>query len=112
MQPVAPKPKYDEAGNEIPVRKEDHIPYVFLKRSGTYRMAVESNSGITRRLNHVIDTLGNYLNNQKNYLEVLENEKTSLQQDLEKKEDSYALQIQVLMAELQQLDEELGVNAA
>ena len=75
-------------------------------------MAVESNSGITRRLNHVIDTLGNYLNNQKNYLEVLENEKTSLQQDLEKKEDSYALQIQVLMAELQQLDEELGVNAA
>ena len=112
MQPVAPKPKYDEAGNEIPVRKEDHIPYVFLKRSGTYRMAVESNSGITRRLNHVIDTLGNFLNNQKNYLEVLENENTSLQQDLEKKEDSYALQIQVLMAELQQLDEELGVNAA
>ena len=36
----------------------------------------------------------------------------ALQQDLEKKEDSYALQIQVLKAELDQLNEELGVCAA
>ena len=75
-------------------------------------MEVESLSGITRRLNHAIDGLANTLKHQQDQLTVLENEQAALQQDLEKMEDSYALQIQVLMAELQQLDEELGVNAA
>jgi catalase len=111
MQPVVPKPKYDENGKELPMNK-DPIPYVFLKRTGAYRMAVESASGITKRLNNLIDGLESTKKHQQDYLMMLENEQAALQQDLEKKEDSYALQIQVLKAELDQLNEELGVCAA
>ena len=111
MQPVTPKPKYDESGNEIPMNK-DPIPYVFVKRTGAYHMAVESLLGITKRLNNLIDGLAEHKKRLEDYLQVLENEQAALQQDLEKKEDSYALQIQVLKAELDQLNEELGVCAA
>jgi len=111
MQPVTPKQKYDENGNEIPMNK-DPIPYVYVKRTGAYRMAIESNSGITKRLNNLIDGLVNYKKHQEDYLQILKNEQSSLQQDLLQKEDSYALQIETLKAELDQLDEELGVNVA
>jgi hypothetical protein len=111
MQPKVPKTKYDENGKEIPMNK-DPIPYVFVKRTGAYYMEVESLSGVTKRLNNLIDGLANTLKHQQDYLLILENEQAALQQDLEKKEDSYALQIQVLKAELDQLNEELGVCAA
>ena len=88
------------------------IPYVFLKRTGAYRMAVESASGITKRLNNLIDGLESTKKHQEDYLQILENERSALQQDLAKKEDSYALQIETLKAELDQLNEELGVNVA
>lgn len=111
MQPKVPKPKYDENGKEIPMN-QDPIPYVFVKRTGAYYMEVESLSGITKRLNNLIDGLASTKKHQEDYLQILENEQASLQQDLAKKEDSYALQIQVLKAELDQLNEELGVSAA
>ena len=111
MQPKIPKPKYDDNGNEIPMNKEP-IPYVFVKRIGTYYMEVESSAGITKRLNNLIDGLANYKKHQEDYLQILENERAALQQDLAKKEDSYALQIETLKAELDQLNEELGVNVA
>jgi hypothetical protein len=111
MQPKVPKPKYDENGKEIPVNKEP-VPYVFVKRTGAYYMEVESNAGITKRLNNLIDGLENTKEHQQDYLLMLENERVALQQDLAKKEDSYALQIETLKAELDQLNEELGVNAA
>jgi len=111
MQPKVPKPKYDDDGNEIPMSKEP-IPYVFVKRTGTYYMEVESSAGITKRLNNLIDGLANYKKHQEDYLQILENERAALQQDLAKKEDSYALQIETLKAELDQLNEELGVNVA
>ena len=84
---------------------KDPIPYVFVKRTGAYYMEVESLSGVTKRLNNLIDGLANTLKHQQDYLLILENEQAALQQDLEKKEDSYALQIQVLKAELDQLNE-------
>jgi hypothetical protein len=111
MQPKVPKPKYDENGKEIPMNK-DPIPYVFVKRTGAYYMEVESLSGVTKRLNNLIDGLANTLKHQQDYLLILENEQAALQQDLEKKEDSYGLQIETLKAELDQLNEELGVNVA
>ena len=111
MQPKIPKSKYDDAGQEIPSKK-DPIPYVFVKRTGAYYMEVKSNSGITKRLNNLIDGLEATKQHQQDYLEMLINERNALQQDLTKKEDSYALQIQVLKAELDQLNEELGVNVA
>jgi len=111
MQPKVPKPKYDDAGNEIPTGKEP-VPYVFVKRTGAYYMEVESISGITKRLNHLINNLANYKKHKEDYLQVLENEQAALQHDLAKKEDSYALQIETLKAELDQLNEELGVNVA
>ena len=111
MQPKVPKPKYDEQGNEIHMNK-DPIPYVFVKRTGAYYMEVESSAGITKRLNNLIDGLASTKKHQEDYLQTLENEQTALQQDLLQKEDSYALQIETLKAELDQLNEELGVNAA
>ena len=111
MQPKVPKPKYDDNGNEIPVNKEP-IPYMFVKRTGAYYMEVESSAGITKRLNNLIDGLAATRKHQEDYLQILENEQASLLQDLAKKEDSYALQIETLKAELDQLNEELGVNVA
>jgi hypothetical protein len=111
MQPKVPKPKYDDNGNEIPVNREP-IPYVFVKRTGAYYMEVESSAGITKRLNNLIDGLAATRKHQEDYLQILENEQASLLQDLAKKEDSYALQIETLKAELDQLNEELGVNVA
>jgi superfamily II DNA/RNA helicase len=111
MQPKVPKSKYDENGNEIPTNKEP-IPYVFVKRTGSYYMEVESSSGITKRLNNLIDGLAEHKKRLEDYLQVLENERSALQQDLMQKEDSYGLQIEILKAELDQLNEELGVNVA
>ena len=111
MQPVVPRTRYDESGKEIPTSKEP-VPYVFLKRKGIYRMGVESLSGITKRLNNVIDGLENTRLHQEEYLQILENEQIALEQDLDKKEDSFGLQIETLRAELDQLNEELGVNVA
>ena len=88
------------------------VPYVFVKRTGAYYMEVESNAGITKRLNHLIDGLEQTKKHQEAYLQRLENESAALQQDLLQKEDSYALQIETLKMELEQLDEELGVNVA
>ena len=111
MQPKVPKTKYDENGKEIPMNK-DPIPYVFVKRTGAYYMEVESLSGVTKRLNNLIDGLESTKKHQEDYLQILENERASLQQDLLQKEDSYGLQIETLKAELDQLNEELGVNVA
>ena len=85
---------------------------MFVKRTGAYYMEVESSAGITKRLNNLINGLVNTKKHQQDYLEILETERAALQQDLAKKEDSYALQIQVLKAELDQLNEELGVTVA
>ena len=111
MQPKVPKPKYDNDGNEIPMNK-DPIPYVFVKRTGAYYMEVESLSGVTKRLNNLIDGLASTKQHQEDYLQILENEQAALQQDLMQKEDTYGLQIEALKAELDQLNEELGVNVA
>jgi septation ring formation regulator EzrA len=75
-------------------------------------MEVESLSGVTKRLNNLIDGLESTKKHQEDYLQILENECSALQQDLLQKEDSYGLQIETLKAELDQLNEELGVNVA
>ena len=85
---------------------------MFVKRTGSYYMEVESISGITKRLNNLIDGLAEHKKRLEDYLQVLENERSALQQDLMQKEDSYGLQIETLKAELDQLNEELGVNVA
>lgn len=111
MQPRPPKPKFDADGNELPVKGEP-IPYVLLKRDGIYRMEVESCAGITKRLNNLIDGLAERKRKMEDYLELLQNQKASLEQALLVKEDSYTLQMEMLKAELDELDEELGVKAA
>ena len=82
------------------------------ENSASAKRSVESLSGVTKRLNNLIDGLANTLKHQQDYLLILENEQAALQQDLEKKEDSYGLQSETLKAELDQLNEELGVNVA
>ena len=49
---------------------KDPIPYLFVKRTGAYYMEVESLSGITKRLNNLIDGLANTQKHQQDYLQI------------------------------------------
>lgn len=104
---MIPKDRFDREG-----RVKDKVPYVFVKRNGAYYMEIESNAGITKRLNNLLDNLEEELNRRKSDLENLLHRKAELEQELATIADNYVEEIEQLKQELDEIDRELGVVEA
>lgn len=113
--------------------KSDAIPYIFLKRNGTYLIEIESESGISVRLNHFIaryekqtkdkitkevirttvepSGLEKSLERYEEVLQQYEMRREVLDEEL-KRNDGFVESILRLKEELNQIDEELGVKTA
>ena len=87
------------------------IPYVFVKRNGAHYMEVESASGITKRLNNLLEGLGTKLKNQEDYLEELMRKEGELREDLSHEGESFVEEMEALNREIEQINEELGLVA-
>ena len=107
MQPKVPRAKDAEEA----LRKEP-IPYVFVKRSGTYYMAIESLSGITKRLNNLLENLDERKRREEDALERLRFRKQTVAQELEVEDNTFAAEIEELEREIEKIDEELGLKTA
>ena len=107
MQPVAPKAK-DE--NEALLK--ERIPYVYVKRCGTYRMEIESMQGITKRLNNLLENLDVRKGYMMKEIERLEFLKATLENELAVEGSSYYNEIHELTIEIAKIDEELGLKSA
>ncbi len=110
MQPKVVKSK-NKAEDGSATEKE-RIPYVFVKRKGVYYMEIESVAGITKRLNNLLDNLAQTKQRQEDALEDLYCQKAAIEEELKTNTQSYELEIESLKAELEKIDEELGVAAA
>lgn len=109
MQPKVVMSKNKEDGT---LTEKERIPYVFVKRKGVYYMEIESLSGITKRLNNLLDNLSQTKQRQEDALESLYCQQKALEEELKTNTQSYELEIETLKAELEKIDEELGVTAA
>ncbi len=105
MRPVQPRQKKE--GD----KPQDPIPYVFVKRNGSYRMEVESRSGITKRLNNLLENLELEKKRREAQLKTLKQTQKTLETELSKNGESYVEEIGRLAAELEKIDMELGVGA-
>ncbi|MBP0989834.1 MAG: hypothetical protein J5874_01460, partial [Oscillospiraceae bacterium] len=93
--------------NASPSRRP--IPYVTLNKNGTYYIEIESESGITKRLNNFLENLSEQKAKYENVLSYLENKLSIAEEELSKEAKGYADEIDALRAELDLLNEELGV---
>lgn len=87
------------------------IPYVFVKRNGAHYMEIESMSGITKRLNNLLENLGERLKNQESYLDVLLQKEKDLREELSQEGESYVEEMEALKQEILRVNEELGLVA-
>ena len=87
------------------------IPYVFVKRNGAHYMEIESMSGITKRLNNLLENLGERLKNQESYLDVLLQKEKDLREELSHEGESYVEEMEALKQEILRVNEELGLVA-
>ena len=78
---------------------KEPIPFVYVKRCGTYYMEIESLQGITKRLNNLLEDLHKAKIRREGVLETLENKKSVLEAELAKKGESYAAEISKLALE-------------
>lgn len=129
MVPKIPETRNSD-GESVKERKS--IPYVYLKKNGTYYMEIESESGITKRLNnfcaqHVIKHVDKetkkvteenvpsglevLLGKYQDVLESLKIREEILTEELQKT-GGFSAQIEELKNELDEIDEELGVKTA
>ncbi len=104
-------PKVRNAGAKDPAKREE-IPYVFVKRASAYYMEIESEAGITKRLNNLLEGLCDFKARREKALQDLLFQKARIEQDLEETERSYTDEIEALTEELDQLNTMLGVTAA
>ena len=100
--PARMRPKETETGRKI--------PYVFVKRSGCYYMEVESQRGITKRLNNLLEKLEDVKKRQENELEKLLFKKEELQKEVVIEDRSYEKEIRKLANQIEKIDKELGLN--
>ena len=64
------QPKMPNAKDEKAALLKEPIPYVYVKRCGTYYMEIESNAGITKRLNNLLENLDFRRENMKKELDI------------------------------------------
>ena len=106
-QPSVKTNESEQAENKV----RESIPWVFVKRNGTYYMEIESLQGITKRLNNLLEDLPKAKIRREGVLETLQNKKSILEAELAKKGESYATQIAQFALELEEIDKQLGVVA-
>ena len=96
------------SGENVAVTRQP-IPYVHLVKNGTYYIEIESESGITKRLNNFLENLNEQKAKYEDVLISLENKLKITEEELNKEVKGYADEIDALRNELNLLNEELGV---
>ena len=108
--PAHMKPKVPPSKDEKEALLKEPIPYVFVKRCGTYYMEIESQSGITKRLNNLLENLEGIKKNQEYELECLKMKKENIEKELTEKVPVFVDEIERLAAEIEKIDKELGMT--
>ena len=104
------KNKAEENGETMNSDDRKPIPYINVVGSNTYYLEIESEAGITVRLNNLLDNL---LTQKKKYEDVLlnyENKLNIAREELAKKSDGYMSLIEPLEQEFNKLKTELGLE--
>lgn len=102
---MRPKQPLDREGKPIPDREP--IPYVFVKRAGVHYMEIESISGITKRLNNLLENLDKRKEKQEKELENLRFNKQVLEDELQKEEPVFLREIEEISREIDIINKEL-----
>ena len=110
--PARMQPKMPKAKDEKEALLKEPIPYVYVKRCGSYYMEIESNAGITKRLNNLLENLDFRRENMEKELDRLKFQKEMLENELSTESSSYLEEIEELTKEIQKIDEELGLKTA
>ena len=110
--PARMQPKMPNAKDEKAALFKEPIPYVYVKRCGSYYMEIESNAGITKRLNNLLENLDFRRENMEKELDRLKFQKEMLEKELSTESSSYLEEIEELTKEIQKIDEELGLKTA
>ena len=94
----------------IPTNMTKQKPFVYLERSGRYRVDMSlSETGTLVRVDNFINNIGEYNDNLVNRLNALKVRESEIKAELQTK-DSYADTIEELRLELKRIDSELGVD--
>ena len=96
------------SGEDVSVTRQA-VPYVNLVKNGTYYLEIESESGITARLNNFLESLDVKKADFESVLLTLENKLKITREELSKEAVGFADEIDALRNELNMLNEELGV---
>lgn len=102
--PARMKPKTTQTGKKI--------PFVFVKREGSYYMEIESKRGITKRLNNLLENLEDVKKREEDYLEKLLFKKEELQREVLIDDCSYEIEIREIADKIEEIDKELGLDKA
>ena len=68
-------------------------------------------SGITKRLNNLLENLGERLKNHESHLDVLLQKEKDLREELSQEGESYVEEMEALKQEILRVNEELGLVA-
>lgn len=109
MRPKTPKTKPVDTEQDTD-SLSNAIPYIYVRRKSSYYMEIESISGITKRLNNLLENLEEAKTRKEGYLEKLINRQTALKEELKKKDESYSEEIENLSAQLESINIKLGVS--
>ena len=82
---------------------------ILVVGNNTYYLEIESHAGITKRLNNVLEGLGDLKKKYEDVLATLESRLAFLEEDLANENGGYLKEIRSLSDELDSLNEELGV---
>ena len=109
MVPRVPKRRGKGEDGESVVTAAEPIPYVHLVKNNTYFLELETESGITKRLNYFLEHLEDRKREYEDELRSLENRYTAVKESVEEETVGYEDEIRKLSLELAGLNEELGV---
>ena len=103
------KKETEEAGDEVTADQRKPIPYIHLVKNGSYYIEIESETGITARLNHCLEGLPEKKKKYEDVLLTYETELRTAEKELKKAAVGYEEEIRTLETELSELNAELGV---
>ena len=110
--PAGMQPRMPSAKDEKEALLKNPIPYVYVKRCGSYYLEIETLLGITARLNNLLDGLEDKKLNQEKELERLSFKMRTIKQELSREDNSFIEKIESLGKELEKIDKELGLKTA
>ena len=90
--------------------KSHLIPYIHLIKNNTYYLEIESEVGITTRLNNFLESLSKTKEKYMSVLEELKNRYETTKLELEKKNEGYSSKIELFESELEKVNRELGME--